>query len=142
MATVPGNALQRRLHQQSLENKRQSLWDSQRIRGRIIEVYDPEFLSEVSNEKILNIVKSAPGILFAKVNIAEMDKDYIFPFAESAEQVLSTYGNHRNLNGRTVIVEWKGIDIKRGIVYLDNISQERLKNIDSSSNVYDIGIIL
>ncbi len=141
-SVIPSNKLQQRLGVMRQDIMSPSSGVRHTATGILIDVYDGEKLPLVAlSPELENKIKESPGLLFAKIRLLN-DKDYILPFQETADQIFSTYGNHTLLEGRPAKVEYGGVNIETGYIYLQRTFVEPILNLGEVSKVLDIGNII
>ena len=113
-----------------------------KIPGIIIEVYDQEFLADITPEKSLqDLMDKFPGLLFAKVRLKTGAVKYL-PFAEPEEQIYSTYGNWKQLIDRDVNVKFQNLDLEGGEIHLARTWKGKHINLSDAAKTLDIGALV
>jgi len=139
--TIGQGAYGRRMQEQATAAKRGDYNARNRIRGKILQVYDRAWLD--SNEpdiRLGNLIAQAPGALWAKVQVVKSGQEHILRFGFSDPEILSY--NAESLKGLYVVIEYMGFNIETGTLTLAGQEDKLLSNLDTNSRVADIGDIL
>jgi hypothetical protein len=140
-ATIPGNALQMRLHELQREAKRGDAWGLKSALGVLIEVYDPD--SKLKNGLptwVQNRMLEEPGLVWAKVRLLASDMIGYYWFEYSDEEVLSQ--NSAQLIGRKVKIYFTGASVQFGMLRLFGRPDSRRMSLKKSIQTADIGDLL
>lgn len=141
MSTIPGNSLQQKFREQ-IKNIRKPTYGVKGTKpATLIKVYDRSSLqdSDVPGE-LAKAIASKPGRLYGQVKTSN-NEIFFLPFANPPELIYSVYGNGSFLEGRIVRIVFYDKNINQGEIEL--ISQEiiSLKDMENSTNIFDIGSI-
>ncbi len=138
MATVPGNALQDRFHQQARFIKKPGYGVRQKKQGLLIKLYDQDTIEGAPISGALKrALKNIPGRLYGGVKVG--DKLLHLPFSESPEIIYAIYGDSIMLEGRTVTISYYDGNINTGEIEMGSGKADTLANLENSTQVYDIG---
>lgn len=140
MATIPGNSLQRRLHEIEKLHQKPAYGTQKKLIGRLLGVIDKDN-KDIPQELYLAITNS-PGTLYGYVEIEGFRKKLYLPFQENAEVIYSLYGNAEQLIGRRVFILYYDHNISNGEIVLNFHSQENLIDTSASIAVFNIGGVL
>ena len=143
MASVPGNALQRRIQKVIHQSKRSTLLGRKNIRAEIIEAYDSEKIKEmkaVAGElpiKLARLSDREPGTLFARVKILKNGKELYLPFMASEAEILSSHGNSVLLKGMQCTIVHNGLHKEDGKLSISGEFNMPLKD-EKNTNIFDV----
>ena len=138
---IPGSKWQRRQQDTERERFRPGAGEKHVTGGLLLEVWDQErMVLQAPPPELVEKMKRAPGVLFGLVQIGA-EKRYL-GFSDTEDMVYLIYGNHLQLEGRKVRVEFENASIENGKIYLQKILEQQHINLDTDLRILDIGGII
>jgi hypothetical protein len=134
MASVPTNSFQRRL--QHYNNINRTSKKEEETEALILNIIDGETGEDREIEALIGISDKWRNFVWAEIAIG--DKRCIARFRESAEEILSLYGNSALLVGRTARVKYS--DGLSNIYIVGLLNSKTLVNPNKVNFIYDIGV--
>lgn len=141
-SSVPTNSFQQVLHGQQNENARPQSGTVNRTTCEILQIYDKEYMSNGEAPlKIRKQIENFPGLIFARVLIGN-GKSIFVALGESEDQVYSTYGNSRALEGRMGVLEFPNSDLTLAKLYPQRTWAEESVDTNLVTATFDIGAVV
>lgn len=138
---IPNSNWQRKQQHIEREKYRPGAGEVYSAVGLLLEVWDQERLaSQVVPKELADRMKRAPGLLFGLVQIGSQ-KRYL-AFHEPEDHLYLVYGNHLQLEGRRVRVEYQNASIENGRIHLQKIYDQQHINLGTDLQILDIGAII
>jgi hypothetical protein len=138
---IPNSKWQR--SQQSVERQRFKPGAGERhvAIGLLLEVWDREKLALTDPpEDLLTRIQLSPGILFGLVQVGQTQM--YLGFNDTEDLVYLVYGNHSQLEGRKVRIEYENTSIENGRIFLHKVIEQPHLNLDTDLKILDIGGII
>jgi len=139
MSSVPKNKRQAREFSNQDRSFRPGSGETHSTYCTILEVFDEYKLSTGGvPEDLVSRLEAVPGRLFAKVRL-DSGKILSVPFADSEDQIYSTYGNAPVLEGQRAKIVYSGVRISKGNLKIIPTYAKRHVAMENATEVFDIG---